>query len=96
MAASGAAFWLSAVCVFGTHKLFTLVPAIPSAASCLCCRVRSSCVVQVLSELQQALLFKVHEARQHLVDIPSNQHEQMTQQLQLIQQLLQTLAVAQQ
>jgi hypothetical protein len=52
--------------------------------------------VQVLLELHQALLCKLHEARQHLLDIPSTQHEQMAQQLQLIQQLLQTLAVAQQ
>jgi hypothetical protein len=39
---------------------------------------------------------KLHEARQHLLSIPASQHEQMGQQLQLIQHLLQTLAIAQQ
>jgi hypothetical protein len=52
---------------------------------------------QVLSDLQAALLLKLHEAREHLMTIPTSQHETMGQQLQLIQTLLQTLgAVAQQ
>jgi hypothetical protein len=52
--------------------------------------------LQVLSELQQALLSKLQEAQQHLVATPASQHEQLSAQLQVIQQLLQTLATAQQ
>jgi hypothetical protein len=52
--------------------------------------------LQVLLDLQQALLAKLHEARHHLQATPASQHEQLSQQLQVIQQLLQTLATAQQ
>jgi hypothetical protein len=51
---------------------------------------------QVLSSLQDALLRKLDEARQLLLQTPAAQGEQMGQQLQLVQQLLQTLETTKQ
>jgi hypothetical protein len=51
---------------------------------------------QVLSSLQHVLLCKVDEARQLLQQTPAAQGQMMGQQLQLLQQLLQTLAATKQ
>lgn len=49
-------------------------------------------VLQVLGDLQHTLLLKLDEARQQLATTPAGQAEQLGVQLQLVQQLLQTLA----
>lgn len=49
-------------------------------------------VSQVLGDLHHALLLKLDEARQQLLLTPAGQAEQLGVQLQLVQQLLQTLA----
>jgi hypothetical protein len=52
--------------------------------------------LQVLGNLQHVLLCKVDESRQLLQQTPAAQGQQMSQQLQLLQQLLQTLAATKQ